>query len=822
MLGSREITLYDAKSLGDLFVIETHLLSTRTADAYKAIDRKKNTPVSIWKLRTRIEPGSELAENFLARIGQIAAIEPRVVDILGCGVTGGGEVFVVLPMLDGQLIAGGGLEGPEAERRFIAALSAAAAIHDAGEVCGDICASSFWVERSGEVRFIGVMGSEAGDDGGSPTIPPVESIPFISPEEQRGEAAGRAADVFALGVLGYLLFCKKYPYGVGYELLGKDLKVESVADPTSISPKAPQWLAEALIKSLNPDISKRFDSAGEMLDWITQRKAESLRAASTPTKTGRLISDRQSEPGGAREFSPEMLNSADGRSSAGIAPPRGRKTAVILAAVFALSLLILGAILLPGKNLLRRQGAALIEELGRHRGLVSSPDLKAAIDTLVEAGASMAERERQLQAMVNSDDPIAHDILVRIAAKADSAEFRAQAEKAVVDRARRFGLMRAAEQVKQWLRLREDGVEPPPDYALILQSLDSTLPIEARSAKLRAAYVSNPELSLRLAAALALDSSDMSLYQPILSQLVGDSAKLDDAKSRSALALIMFDARLSGAFGDDIVQRLTDLPGSDIPWLLGILASREDPSIRALAQSAIDKKILDPARQAFLEILINRGDIPSDVVLALVHGAENRVTNDDIGALGRWYDIASGEVLMLILASNDDQTILDESFDVLAGKSISSPAAVKFIAWIRSKHFNERGRLGSVIGGLNNIGSLSKNEAEAVLRKVEPYLKDKDLVGVLAEVDSPEIQAVLVRNYPETLGFAGLLNVLSTAPKEIRIDAVHALKAYNDVGALKLIIDKYERESDPDVRRAYKDTFWMIQEREDRTSGGGL
>src|SRR5690606_8589325 len=125
-------------------------------------------------------------------------------------------------------------------------------------------------------------------------------------------------------------------------------------------------------------------------------------------------------------------------------------------------------------------------------------------------------------------DPLAHDILVKTARESEDTELRSLAEKSIVDRARRLGLLRSAEQVRQWLRISRQGVLSPA-YEPVLKSLDTTLPIEARSGFLRQAYATEPQLILKLAVALAIDTDKLQEYQPVISQLVGDSIKLESA-----------------------------------------------------------------------------------------------------------------------------------------------------------------------------------------------------------------------------------------------------------------------------------------------------
>jgi hypothetical protein len=82
------------------------------------------------------------------------------------------------------------------------------------------------------------------------------------------------------------------------------------------------------------------------------------------------------------------------------------------------------------------------------------------------------------------------------------------------------------------------------------------------------------------------------------------------------------------------------------------------------------------------------------------------------------------------------------------------------------------------------------------------------------EAKNPRISQIIVQRYAGSLGLGGLINLLSDSAKEIRIAAIKSLKDYNDIGALKIIIDRYERERDPAVREAYRENFWVIKERE--------
>ena len=74
------------------------------------------------------------------------------------------------------------------------------------------------------------------------------------------------------------------------------------------------------------------------------------------------------------------------------------------------------------------------------------------LEGLADPNVSLKQKEVYLKKLAESDDPFAHDALIKSAQEAPSEEFRAVSEKAIIERARRQGLTRAAEQVRLWLR----------------------------------------------------------------------------------------------------------------------------------------------------------------------------------------------------------------------------------------------------------------------------------------------------------------------------------------------------------------------------------
>jgi hypothetical protein len=168
------------------------------------------------------------------------------------------------------------------------------------------------------------------------------------------------------------------------------------------------------------------------------------------------------------------------------------------------------------------------------------------------------------------------------------------------------------------------------------------------------------------------------------------------------------------------------------------------------------------------------------------------------------------------MAELEDQTLLQEAFDNLAVKSFDIEPAAALVKWIRLNHWEERGSFAHAIGVIQYADLVDPGEVEKAVAVFDPYSKDRDLAIGLVRTKQPLVLRSVIQRYPDALGLAGLLRLLSNEDKDIRIMVVKALGKYNDVGALKLILDAYRAENNPEVKQAYRDTFWVIKEREER------
>lgn len=280
---------------------------------------------------------------------------------------------------------------------------------------------------------------------------------------------------------------------------------------------------------------------------------------------------------------------------------------------------------------------------------------------------------------------------------------------------------------------------------------------------------------------------------------------------------------LSVVFGEDVLQFRDRVPDEDISWLLRLLAVQRDVHVRAIANVALERNIITPVRQVFLEVVRDRPELETSVVTALIRGAAGSLNEDDLATFGRWYDVESEKVLLAALVDVGDPKLVRQAVETLAAKSIVTEPAASLIEWLKDGYWEEREKFGRLIGVLGNLDRVDEQVIAENLKLVGPAIRDSNLLEILIDTDNPQVVRTIVTKFSELLGLGTLLRLLDSRDKDVRIEAIRALKGFNDLGAMRIIVQHYESERDAVVRGVYKETFWFIQRREDdKSSDPGL
>jgi serine/threonine-protein kinase len=140
---------------------------------------------------------------------------------------------------------------------------------------------------------------------------------YLAPEQARGEPAGPASDLYALGVVAYQLLAGRLPYDAGS--LTDLARLQETGPPPrldELEPDVPAALATAVAVALHRDPEQRYPDAAAMEKAL--RDGLRGRAPAEPTDATWAIEDTAA----TRALSPTGATSALPRTSSQTAPHR--------------------------------------------------------------------------------------------------------------------------------------------------------------------------------------------------------------------------------------------------------------------------------------------------------------------------------------------------------------------------------------------------------------------------------------------------------------------------------------------------------------------
>jgi predicted ATPase len=186
-----------------------------------------------------------------------------------------GRPFIVLEFVEGRTLRDLVAERPGAEvvaRLIGQAARALAVAHAAGVVHRDVKPENLMVRSDGYVKVLdfGLARRLPGVDGGlSSTAPPPEAeggitgtVPYMSPEQARGEPPGPASDVFSLGVVLYEVVTGRHPFPADNPLeVLRAIVAEDPVPPSRLNPEVPAPLDELIERMLEKDPAARPSAA---------------------------------------------------------------------------------------------------------------------------------------------------------------------------------------------------------------------------------------------------------------------------------------------------------------------------------------------------------------------------------------------------------------------------------------------------------------------------------------------------------------------------------------------------------------------------------
>jgi len=195
------------------FVVDRRVGRGGMGEVYAALDRRLDRRVALKLIRRERSTDRERRKRFLSEASIAAKIHhPRVATIFEAGESDG-QLYLAM-----ELVEGGPLSRkhrpPRAQAEDILRKVAEglAAAHDKGVVHKDLKPENILVDAAGAVKVVDFGIASLVDDGGMSRAEFAGTLPYMSPEQLRGEPLTAASDIFTYGIVAFELLVGERPF----------------------------------------------------------------------------------------------------------------------------------------------------------------------------------------------------------------------------------------------------------------------------------------------------------------------------------------------------------------------------------------------------------------------------------------------------------------------------------------------------------------------------------------------------------------------------------------------------------------------------------
>ncbi len=244
------------------------------AYVYKAYDCIDDRTVAVKILRDEFLTNEEFIRRFRNESKAIAILNhPNIVKVLDVGF-GERLQYIVMEYIDGitlkeYLDQRKDIRWKEAVHFVVQILRALQHAHDKGIVHRDIKPQNIMLLSDGTIKVTDFGIARLSRTAVRATMEgekAIGSVHYISPEQARGEITDEKADLYSVGVALYEMLTGKLPFEADNAVSVAIMQMQNEATPPhEINPDIPEGLEQITMRAMQKDLTKRYQSAAEML-----------------------------------------------------------------------------------------------------------------------------------------------------------------------------------------------------------------------------------------------------------------------------------------------------------------------------------------------------------------------------------------------------------------------------------------------------------------------------------------------------------------------------------------------------------------------------
>lgn len=272
---------YIGKKLDGRYEIKEIIGVGGMANVYRAYDSIDDRTVAVKILRDEHMQNDELLRRFRNESKAIAVLShPNIVKVYDVSFNEDIQ-YIVMEYIDGitlkeyieqQKV----LRWKEAVHFTVQILRALQHAHDKGIVHRDIKPQNIMLLADGTIK-VADFGIARFARASQQTITDkaIGSVHYISPEQAKGDVTDEKSDIYSVGVMLYEMTTGKLPFDAESPVSVALQQIQSQPKtPRSINPDIPEGLEDIIIRAMQKDPARRYQSAAEMLRDIDEFKRD--------------------------------------------------------------------------------------------------------------------------------------------------------------------------------------------------------------------------------------------------------------------------------------------------------------------------------------------------------------------------------------------------------------------------------------------------------------------------------------------------------------------------------------------------------------------
>lgn len=249
------------------------------ADVYKAVDLAEDRTVAVKILKNEFAGNDDFVRRFRNESKAIAVLShPNIVKIYDVGFNDKIQ-FIVMEYIDGITLKEfmeqqGVLKWKDSVHFIIQILRALQHAHDRGIVHRDIKPQNIMLFPDGTIKVMDFgIARFAREEGKTISDKAIGSVHYISPEQASGDITDEKSDIYSVGVMLYEMLTGVKPFDADTPIAVALMHMQqNPKPPRTINDTIPEGLEAIVMRAMQRDASKRYQSASEMIKDIEEFK----------------------------------------------------------------------------------------------------------------------------------------------------------------------------------------------------------------------------------------------------------------------------------------------------------------------------------------------------------------------------------------------------------------------------------------------------------------------------------------------------------------------------------------------------------------------